>query len=1157
MNEPSIHLRRLVAAAVLQRVRWGDHTVDVPLARPVRADPDEVVLRMAEGGWLVLAMVPTATAVRAALRRWMREAEDGPIQAILLTPDHVADELLAEPPERPGRRLRVGLAARKQSLWDDQWPVIADVLEEAANRRLEPPPDVMEKLHQREGVSWPERAAPPRTPSFERLVFALAQAHDLVRLVRGEARLRLRSGGHLTVLAGAGDPSIDHPALAAALARIAAGLAQDDPEVGLIVVDGPNDLLDRVSSVVGQAARTGRVWSVSGDGAVRPPDRDLAELVELARRWEGPTDLWACLDAGLARARGTTFSREISTASEARLGLVRGLLERLPGARLEWIEGATARVNLEQREIRVGFVGPEGGPVHEVVGAWRLAALGARWTGHTVDLLLAGGDDATWERARRDLPPVPEGHVFHLAGSGQVRTQAGVFGRLQRTARALRALGRLPEAARRCSLEDLRRQVEHLAVADFRAAVADAEFQRKLMDVPPWATRASLGALAVAYALQLRWDASAGAAVVRMGALTGEGLGNGEPWRWLAAAFLHAGWWHIGLNALALWVLGRRLEAMLGPHRLVILFVLSCAGGSMLHEAFSATGDVAVGASTGILGLLAAQGALVLLRRDLVPPRIRRLLWREAWINGLIILAVSLLPFVGGLAHLGGALVGFALVATGLLTLGVAPGEPTDEGPTRITTPQWLRGVAVATGAIAGASLIAAIAIGRPWEIGGPGSYVVETELADGRVVLPIPKAAGPAEIRIDPDQVVYIDVGDPLRDGLRIEARAWSHGLDEPPDLDQIAALRGPAGVPWERRRAGAGAALGASLRPPAESWWDVFDPPDRLARRRWLLVRGGVIVDLRVTGSLATPSMHLGGSWQRIPAGVDADAAAFGPVRPTPDLAALQAALRGRPPGAVADPDLRGVLRAVAAEIGGDRDAARDLADEALVHAEGRTWVTRLAHVIPVPAATLLVERALSHATDAEKPLLELQHAQSLEREDRFDEALTALGDRSGGGLDLVRAQMLWHAGRDAEAAEAARAWRDVEEPWWLRPATETPGTVPPSFEGQRGWARFLEGDVAGCIRDSESARREQPDLVIAAYNEALCTLALRGPSAAEPRYADAHELALELGFDLAREGAARDLRTLIRRDTRGAEELYETYFADLTPAGAGEDR
>lgn len=126
--------------------------------------------------------------------------------------------------------------------------------------------------------------------------------------------------------------------------------------------------------------------------------------------------------------------------------------------------------------------------------------------------------------------------------------------------------------------------------------------------------------------------------------------GTFEPWRLFTAAVVHSGFWHIGLNMLALWMIGRSLEPLLGRGRFLTLYLLSALGGSVAVALLSFTTPV-VGASGAIFGLF---GALIVIGRHI-----------GANIAGIaIILAVNLaIGFIPGFnvswqAHVGGLVVG-------------------------------------------------------------------------------------------------------------------------------------------------------------------------------------------------------------------------------------------------------------------------------------------------------------------------------------------------------------------------------------------------------------------------------------------------------------------------------------------------------------------
>jgi membrane associated rhomboid family serine protease len=91
------------------------------------------------------------------------------------------------------------------------------------------------------------------------------------------------------------------------------------------------------------------------------------------------------------------------------------------------------------------------------------------------------------------------------------------------------------------------------------------------------------------------------------------GVAAGEYYRLFTAMFLHYGILHLLLNMWALWVLGRTLEADLGPARFAVLYLLAGLGGNVAVYLFSAANLPSAGASTAVFGLFAA--VFVIFRR--------------------------------------------------------------------------------------------------------------------------------------------------------------------------------------------------------------------------------------------------------------------------------------------------------------------------------------------------------------------------------------------------------------------------------------------------------------------------------------------------------------------------------------------------------------
>lgn len=137
------------------------------------------------------------------------------------------------------------------------------------------------------------------------------------------------------------------------------------------------------------------------------------------------------------------------------------------------------------------------------------------------------------------------------------------------------------------------------------------------------------------------------------------GVADGEWYRVVTSMFLHEELWHIGLNMLALWVLGGPLEGAFGRVRYLALYLLSGLGGSALTYVIAAPNDAGLGASGAVFGLMGA--TFVVMRRLQYDPR--PLL---ALIGLNVLITVVFRDSIGWEAHLGGfvagAFIAFAMV---------------------------------------------------------------------------------------------------------------------------------------------------------------------------------------------------------------------------------------------------------------------------------------------------------------------------------------------------------------------------------------------------------------------------------------------------------------------------------------------------------------
>lgn len=131
--------------------------------------------------------------------------------------------------------------------------------------------------------------------------------------------------------------------------------------------------------------------------------------------------------------------------------------------------------------------------------------------------------------------------------------------------------------------------------------------------------------------------------------------GDGEWWRLLTNGFLHFGPIHLLLNMVALYILGRELEPVLGRGRFLAVYLVSLLGGSVAALLFQAPNDQLAGASGAVYGLMG--GLVVVVRRMRMP------LGPLATLVALNLVISFVVPFISWSAHLGGLVVGAAATA--------------------------------------------------------------------------------------------------------------------------------------------------------------------------------------------------------------------------------------------------------------------------------------------------------------------------------------------------------------------------------------------------------------------------------------------------------------------------------------------------------------
>lgn len=257
-------------------------------------------------------------------------------------------------------------------------------------------------------------------------------------------------------------------------------------------------------------------------------------------------------------------------------------------------------------------------------------------------------------------------------------------------------------------------------------------WQERVLSTRPVGTWGLCAVIAAMFALEL---ASGGTDVlpvlVRAGALSNDVFREGELWRFATSAFLHGGWAHVGFALVVLWQLGGFLERVIGTSRFLVLYFLSALGGAFFALPTALFGTVVVGSSTALWGILVAHFVLSRRPRGLLPEALLPEARRIAGFNLLLNFAVSFLPGVSLMGHLGGGVVGAILFGTGLATWGLSP-EAEDPRAAML-----YRTAAAGLAGVFAACLTLGLARGQVWTLAQP-PQIEDVELAAGLVV-PVP----------------------------------------------------------------------------------------------------------------------------------------------------------------------------------------------------------------------------------------------------------------------------------------------------------------------------------------------------------------------------------------------------------------------------------
>ena len=147
--------------------------------------------------------------------------------------------------------------------------------------------------------------------------------------------------------------------------------------------------------------------------------------------------------------------------------------------------------------------------------------------------------------------------------------------------------------------------------------------------------------------------------------------GAGEYWRLITPAFIHFGWMHIVFNCLWLWDLGAKVEKLVGPVNMLLLFLVIALISNTTQFRFE--GPSLFGGMSGVVyGLLGFSWVGSAVQPEWrIQPAPAIMIFMVGWLVACIFGVVSALGFgeIANAAHVGGLLSGAVLgAAFGLLS---------------------------------------------------------------------------------------------------------------------------------------------------------------------------------------------------------------------------------------------------------------------------------------------------------------------------------------------------------------------------------------------------------------------------------------------------------------------------------------------------------
>ena len=149
-------------------------------------------------------------------------------------------------------------------------------------------------------------------------------------------------------------------------------------------------------------------------------------------------------------------------------------------------------------------------------------------------------------------------------------------------------------------------------------------------------------------------------------AISDHGVRDAYAWQFITASLLHIGPWQLLANLLALCLLGRDLESIVGRRHFLYLYVSGAIAGELGHLFLMPSQSVLFAASGGVAALVVAYAA-ILPELELMPMRLFVLPIRikakhaasVSFVIALVLLCIDRAPMVAHSAWVGGCAAGW------------------------------------------------------------------------------------------------------------------------------------------------------------------------------------------------------------------------------------------------------------------------------------------------------------------------------------------------------------------------------------------------------------------------------------------------------------------------------------------------------------------